>query len=182
MNPDLGECLLIRALNAISSEFGLPAAVEPAHTALAQPGATFVTLTLHDNLRGCIGTLEAWRSLAEDVCSNARAAAFRDPRFPPLSRDEWATTSVEVSLLQPPTALDFVDEEDARRQLRPGIDGLILEFGGHCGTFLPQVWESLPDPHDFLCQLKRKAGLPADFWAPGIRLLRYEVQKWKVTR
>ncbi|MDP2809602.1 MAG: AmmeMemoRadiSam system protein A [Rhodocyclaceae bacterium] len=182
MDDGLGEALLIRARNAIAAEFGEPARPEPDHPALHEPGAVFVTLTLQGcqgQLRGCIGSLEAHRPLGEDVRANARAAAFRDPRFPPLAADELPRTRVEVSLLAPATPIEFTDEEDAVRQLRPGIDGVILEVGGRRGTFLPQVWESLPEPRLFMAHLKQKAGLPADFWAPDVRLFRYEVQKWK---
>ncbi len=179
MTETLGRALLVRARNAIAGEFGIAPASEPDDPALGLPGATFVTLTQEGRLRGCIGSLEAHRSLDADVRENAKAAAFRDPRFPPLSRDELARTRVEVSLLTPATPIGFTDEEDAIRRLRPGIDGVILEWRGRRGTFLPQVWESLPDPGRFLAHLKQKAGLPADFWAPDVKLYRYEVQKWK---
>jgi hypothetical protein len=179
MAEDLGRALLARARNAIATELGEAAAPEPADPRLADAGATFVTLTQRGDLRGCIGSLEAWRPLDEDVRSNARAAAFRDPRFSPLRRDELARTRVEVSLLSPSTPLAFADEEDAVRQLRPGIDGVILEWHGRRGTFLPQVWESLPDRHLFLAHLKHKAGLPSDFWAPDVTISCYQVQKWK---
>lgn len=178
-DPDLGRALLIRARNAIAAEFGIAPAPEPDHLALHRPGATFVTLTQQGQLRGCIGSLEAWRPLDEDVKANAKAAAFGDPRFPPLSRGEFARTRVEVSLLSPPVPLDFTDETDAIRQMRPGIDGMIFEYHGRRGTFLPQVWESLPDPWQFFAHLKQKAGFPANFWSPDVRLYRYEVQKWK---
>lgn len=178
-DPQLGRALLVRARNAIAAEFGLAQLPEPDHTAVLQPGATFVTLTQAGQLRGCIGSLEAWRTLDEDVKANARAAAFGDPRFPPLSKGEFARTRIEVSLLTPPTPLDFTDEADAIRQMRPGIDGMIFEYHGRRGTFLPQVWESLPDPRQFFAHLKQKAGFPANFWAPDVRLYRYEVQKWK---
>jgi AmmeMemoRadiSam system protein A len=175
----LGEALLVRARNAIAAEFGQAPSFEPAHARLAAPAATFVTLTQDGDLRGCIGSLEAWRPLEQDVRANAVAAAFRDPRFAPLGRDELARTRVEVSLLGPAEALHFSDEEDALGQLRPGRDGIILEYGHHRSTFLPQVWESLPEPRQFLAQLKRKAGLPPNFWDRELRLSRYEVDKWK---
>ena len=146
---------------------------------LDRPGACFVTLSQEGKLRGCIGSLEAWRALREDVRANARAAAFSDPRFPPLAQDELARIRVEVSLLTPPQPLSFAGEEEALRQLRPGVDGVVLEQGSHRSTFLPQVWESLPDPRQFLAQLKIKAGLPPDFRSKDLRLSRYQVQKWK---
>jgi len=179
--PDdlLGNALLTRARNAIAGEFGEVPQAEPAHAALAQPGATFVTLTQHGQLRGCIGSLEAWRPLDADVRANAKAAAFRDPRFKPLSREELGHTRVEVSLLTPATPMNFSDEADAIRQMRPGTDGMIFECHGRRGTFLPQVWESLPEPSQYFSHLKQKAGFTADFWAPDVKLYRYEVQKWK---
>ena len=174
----LGEALLARARNAIAGELGGAQVKEPEHPALLQPGATFVTLTRHGELRGCIGSIEAHRSLEQDVRENARAAAFRDPRFAPLSAGELAATRVEVSLLTPAEPIRFATEEDAVRQLRPGIDGVILESERHRGTFLPQVWESVPDPWRFMSELKRKTGLANDFWSEDLRLYRYEVQKW----
>jgi AmmeMemoRadiSam system protein A len=143
------------------------------------PGAVFVTLTQDGRLRGCIGSLEACRSLREDLETNACAAAFRDPRFPPLSADELAATRVEVSILSKPEPMSFAGEADAVRQLRPGIDGVLLEYGRHRGTFLPQVWEQLPDPVQFMHHLKLKAGLPPDFWSDEMRLSRYTVEKFK---
>jgi hypothetical protein len=97
----------------------------------------------------------------------------------PLAEGELERTRVEVSLLTPATPMNFSSEEDAIAQMRPGIDGMILEYGMHRGTFLPQVWESLPAPRLFMAHLKQKAGLPADFWSPDLKLSRYEVQKWK---
>jgi AmmeMemoRadiSam system protein A len=178
-DDNLGAALLIRARNAIAADFGAAAQPEPHHPALAQPGATFVTLTQAGQLRGCIGSLEAWRPLDADVRANASAAAFRDPRFNPLSHEELAGTRVEVSLLTPAVPITFTDEVDAIRQLRPNIDGMIFECHGRRGTFLPQVWESLPEPHEFFAHLKQKAGFAANFWSPDIKLYRYEVQKWK---
>ncbi len=178
--PDpLGSALLVRARNAIAAEFGMPAVPEPEDPALVSPGATFVTLTQECHLRGCIGSLEAHRPLDTDVRANARAAAFADPRFSPLKLAELRRTRIEVSLLSPAVPIEFADEADAVTKLRPDIDGVILEWDGRRGTFLPQVWESLHEPQLFLNLLKQKAGLPADFWAPDVRLYRYEVQKWK---
>lgn len=179
MSDALGSALLIRARNAIAAELGAPTGPEPDNPALSQPGATFVTLTQNGNLRGCIGSLEASRRLDVDVCANARAAAFGDPRFSPLSLAELQGTRVEVSLLSPAVPIEFTDESDAIAQLHPNIDGVILQWDGRRGTFLPQVWENLREPRLFLNLLKQKAGLPADFWAPDVRLYRYEVRKWK---
>lgn len=179
MSDSLGLALLTRARNAIASELGAPTVPEPDDPALGQPGATFVTLTQDGHLRGCIGSLEATRRLDVDVRANARAAAFGDPRFSPLNLSELPDTRVEVSLLSPAEPIDFTDEADALAQLRPDVDGVILEWGGRRGTFLPQVWENLREPRLFLDLLKQKAGLPADFWAPDLKLYRYEVRKWK---
>jgi AmmeMemoRadiSam system protein A len=178
--PDrLGVALLIRARNSIAAELGAPTSGEPDDPALAGPGATFVTLTQDGHLRGCIGSLEAHRSLDADVRANARAAAFADPRFAPLRPSELQRTRIEVSLLSPAVPMVFASEQDAVAQLRPEVDGVILEWDGKRGTFLPQVWENLREPPLFLNLLKQKAGLPADFWAPDLRLYRYEVRKWK---
>ena len=178
VDQQLGDALLARSRNAIASELGGAQVKEPEHPALHQPGATFVTLTQQGKLRGCIGSIEAFRSLDQDVRENARAAAFRDPRFAPLSAGELAATRVEVSLLTHAEPIRFATEEDAVRQLRQGIDGVILESERHRGTFLPQMWERLSDPSQFMTQLKRKAGLAEDFWSKDLRLYRYEVQKW----
>jgi hypothetical protein len=175
----LGEALLVRARNAIAARLAQATRVEPAHPALALPGATFVTLTRDGQLRGCIGSLEAHRPLEQDVRANAIAAAFRDPRFAALTVNELPRTRIEVSLLTAPTPLSFSSEADALSQLRPNLDGVILTAGNHRGTFLPQVWEQLPEPRQFLANLKQKAGLPANWWSAEVQLQRYEVRKWK---
>lgn len=174
----LGPTLLGLARAAIAGEFGLDWPLPAPLVALAEPGATFVTLKRAGQLRGCIGSLQAHRPLGLDVRANARAAAFADQRFPKLVREEFTLIEVEVSLLSDPEPMQFADEPDLLRQLRPGVDGLIFEYGGRRGTFLPQVWEQLPQPEQFLAHLKRKAGWPLDFWAPGINVARYTVDKW----
>jgi len=180
MSTELGSTLLKLSRAAIGSRFGGgDGAVAPALPELAQPGATFVTLTMRGELRGCIGSLEARRLLRDDVQHNALAAAFRDPRFPPLERRDFDLVRIEVSLLAPPERMEAQNEDDALGQLRPGTDGLIFMRGANRATFLPQVWESLPDPRHFMMQLKRKAGLPADFWSGDVELARYTVTKWK---
>jgi AmmeMemoRadiSam system protein A len=176
---ELGLALVRIARAAIGSRLGAPGDAAPGHAALARPGATFVTLTQGGDLRGCIGTLEAARPLGIDVRENALAAAFRDPRFEPLRVDEFETTSVEVSLLSASEPVAFVDEAHLTAQLRPGVDGVILEYGRHRATFLPQVWDALPSPGDFLAALKRKAGLPVNFRDPAMNVRRYAVIKWK---
>jgi AmmeMemoRadiSam system protein A len=179
MSTELGEALLRIARDAIAARFDVAPRGTPENPALDDRGASFVTLTRAGELRGCIGTLEAYRPLREDVYENALAAAFRDSRFNPLTREELPRTRVEVSLLTPPEPFPFRDEADALARLRPGVDGVVLTFEFHRATFLPQVWESLPDPHRFLAELKRKAGLPADFWDDRLNLSRYGVTKWK---
>ena len=174
----LGAALIERARNAIASELGLPVAAETVHDALAAPGATFVTLRRRGELRGCVGTLVAERPLADDVRHHAVAAAFGDTRFEPLSASEFADLEVEVSLLEPMQPLPAANEADARQALRPGIDGLLLEWRERRATFLPQVWEQLPSPREFLAALKAKAGLPRDFWAADLKLSRYGVRKF----
>ena len=146
---------------------------------LSEPGATFVTLTQHGQLRGCTGSLKALRPLAQDVCQNALAAAFHDARFPPLTPTELATIRIEVSLLSPQQPIRFNGEADALSQMRPGIDGIVFECGTCRSTFLPQVWEHLPQPVRFLAELKRKAGLAENFWSPEVKLHRYTVVKWE---
>jgi AmmeMemoRadiSam system protein B/AmmeMemoRadiSam system protein A len=175
---DLGDVLLPIARSSIGGVLGLDFATCEDHPSLRELGACFITLTRQGRLRGCIGSLQAHRTLLEDVKANARAAAFMDPRFQPLSANEFRQVRVEVSLLSASEALDFSHEEQAIASLRPGIDGVILEWTQHRGTFLPQVWEQLPDPRHFLAQLKRKAGLAEDFWSDDLRLHRYTVTKW----
>ena len=145
---------------------------------LEEPAATFVTLRMAGELRGCIGTLEARRGLAEDVADNARAAAFRDPRFPPVDPMELMELQIEISVLSAREVLPARTEEEALTQLRPGIDGVVIEFGGNKATFLPQVWEGLPEPVLFLSELRRKAQLPPRFWHPEMRISRYTVEKY----
>jgi hypothetical protein len=173
-----GKVLLGLVRDAIAEALGAPPKPLPREDWLQEYGATFVTLTQCGQLRGCIGSLQAHRPLVEDIRHNACAAAFQDPRFAPLERDELEATCCEVSLLSPAEPMQFKDEADALAQLRPGIDGVILEYGRYRSTFLPQVWEQLPDPQQFMAHLKHKAGLPGDFWDGGIRLSRYTVTKW----
>lgn len=137
--------------------------------------ATFVTLTLDGKLRGCVGSLRAHRPLGEDVINNARAAAFHDPRFAPVGKEELARLTIEVSVLSPPYALPSGTRDEALAALTPGRDGVILETQQHRATFLPQVWAQLPTPQEFMAQLLRKAGLPPDYWSEDIQLSRYTV-------
>lgn len=178
MTTDRGPILLGIARGAIAEELGLGAPPDAEAPWLQEPGATFVTLKLHGELRGCIGTLTARSPLREDVAYNARAAAFHDSRFPPLSRGEFPGIDLEVSLLSPLEPIPHAGEAHLLTLLRPGLDGVVLEWGSCRGTFLPQVWEQLPDPKDFLDHLKRKAGLPRNAWNEGIKASRYTVARF----
>ena len=140
--------------------------------------ATFVTLERHADLRGCIGVLDAFRPLVTDVARNAFAAAFEDPRFPPLRAAEYPELTLKLSVLTPAEPLSFGSEAELLAQIRPGVDGLILSDRGRRGTFLPSVWEQLPDPRDFLDHLKRKAGLPMGYWSDSLRVSRYGTESF----
>jgi MEMO1 family protein len=174
----LGAALLSRARNAIARALDLPTHDEPHHPVLRCLCATFVTLRRDGELRGCIGTLSAQRELADDVRRHALAAAFRDPRFEPLRVEEFAQLEIEVSLLDAARPLAAGSEAEVHAALRPGVDGVLLEWRGRSATFLPQVWEQLPQPGEFMAALKHKAGLPADFWAEDLRLSCYRVRKY----
>ncbi len=174
-----GAILVGIARDAIARRLGAAAGTPPEAPWLERPGASFVTLKTGGNLRGCIGSLEAHRPLAADVAANAEAAAFRDPRFPPLEAAEWTRCEIEVSLLSAPRPIAFTDEDELLDSIRPGVDGLIIEHAGRRGTFLPQVWESLPDTRAFLGELRKKAGIAADISITRCRLLRYRASKWR---
>ena len=176
---EAGAILLPLARAAIAAKVGVEHRAAADAEWLRATGACFVTLTHQARLRGCIGTLHAARMLLDDVRHNAVAAAFHDPRFKPLTKEEYVGISVEVSVLSPLMPLNFADEPQALAQLRPGIDGLTFEFGHHRSTFLPQVWESYKEPAEFLGRLKIKAGLPPDFWDADVKLARYMVSKWR---
>lgn len=176
---EAGRVLLGMARGAIEEKLlGRPLA-QPQAAWLQQSGASFITLTKDGALRGCIGSLEAARPLGLDLAQNAFAAAFRDPRFAPVSAGEWSRCRVEVSLLGAPKPLRFADEVDLLEQIRVGEDGLILSYQGRRATFLPQVWESLPDKRTFLGELVRKAGLPGETRLTRCQVSRYRVAKWK---
>jgi AmmeMemoRadiSam system protein A len=159
-------------------EHGTPlkVAVKDYTHALQENGAAFVTLHINDQLRGCIGSLEAYRPLAEDVAEHGFDAAFRDPRFPPLRQDEFKSLDIHIEVLNPAEAMTFTSEDDLLAQLRPGLDGLILSDGFHKGTFLPTVWESLQTPQEFFNHLKQKAGLPMHHWSDTIKVERYTTE------
>jgi len=178
MSDERGVVLLPIARAAISGALKVSYKADESAPWLAEHGACFVTLTQRGELRGCIGSLQAHQPLLADIKGNAISAAIRDPRFTPLSTEELDITTVEISLLSSTQAMEVRDEADALAQLRPGVDGIIFDYGRYRSTFLPQVWESLAQPRQFLGMLRRKAGLPDDFWAEGVKLSRYTVTKW----
>jgi uncharacterized protein len=174
------EAILRVAREAIrhESERGDPLVVDEAAypPELRAVRATFVTLHLGGEFVGCIGTIQPRESIVASVARNARAAAFDDPRSPGVRAADVDRLDIHVSLLGPLEAMRFESEADLVSQLRPGVDGLVIEDRFYRGTFLPSVWESLPEPAAFLSQLKRKAGLPEDYWSPTLAAYRYTVE------
>ena len=153
---------------------------ETVSSKFAERRGTFVTLTINNNLRGCIGHIIPQEALIEGIRINAINAAFRDPRFRPLSRKEWDKVHIEISILTDPKPLEYLDANDLLAKLRPGVDGLIIKKGAAQATFLPQVWEQLPDKQDFLTHLCSKAGLGRDEWKQGnLKVLTYQVQAFE---
>ncbi len=152
----------------------LPVSADDYPEPLRRHVASFVTLYHQGELRGCVGSARACRPLVEDVSANAFASAFRDSRFPALTADEQDQLSLSVSLLTDPAPMTFTDEADLLAQLRPGIDGLIIDCDRARSLFLPQVWQSLPEPRQFLAHLKRKAGLRTNDWPPDLVAARFE--------
>jgi len=144
---------------------------------LAKKAATFVTLFVNGQLKGCIGTLTPCRSLAEDVLENASGAAFEDHRFTPVTLNDLDRLKIEISILTEPVPLIFDDEADLLGKITKDLDGLILKLGDVRATFLPSVWEKLPDKKQFLGQLKKKAGLRPDFWSDRLQFFKYQVEK-----
>lgn len=179
MSIDRGPTLLAIARGAIAGELGMRPIPFEAASWLEVPAATFVTLHRLGSLRGCVGTLVPRRPLGEDVASNARMAAFHDSRFPPLTWSEFDDTEMEVSVLSALEPVPCQGEAQLLAQLRPEEDGLVLEWQGQRSAFLPQVWEELPEPGDFLAHLKRKARLPMDFWRDGMRFSRFTVTRFQ---
>lgn len=179
-DTDLGPILLKLTRAAIAHHLGLaPAPEVPDDARLHERGASFITLLRDGQLRGCIGSLRRSHPLGEDVMTNAIAAASKDSRFPPLTGEELDGIAIEVSVLSEPEFIDFFGEEELLAQLRPFEDGLILFSGCSSATFLPQVWEQLPEPRAFLNALKHKAGLPTNREVVELMAARYHVQKWK---
>ena len=180
MPPETGQTLIAIARGAIARQLNPDTRFNvPDADWLQAKRASYVTL-LHDGrLRGRSGTLEAQRTLAEDVMANAVAAACKDPRFKPLGRDEFANTRIEVCVLSALESLQTTDEAATLAQLRPGTDGVVLEYGCHRSSFLPEMWDHSADAAEFLARLKYQAGLPPDFWSPEVRIGRYTAIKWQ---
>lgn len=156
-----------------------PISLENYSSDLTASGAAFVTLTLRGALRGCVGGLEAVRPLVEDVCDHAVAAAREDYRFHPVTPAEVGQLEIEISRLTPPQPLDYQSPEELPRLLHPGVDGVILYNGPARATFLPQVWEKLPDPDEFLSHLCQKMGAPSRLWrAKRLRVAVYQVEEF----
>ena len=177
--PD-GAVLLEIARGAIAEHFGGPRVVRPVGMPwLDEPRAVFVTLKLDGELRGCVGQLVARFPLFEAVREAATSAAFRDSRFFPLTEAELARVQLEVSVLSPLEKLEVKSEDDLLAKVRPGVDGLVLSHDFRSGLFIPEMWKQLPDPHDFLFHLKRKARLPANAWLPGTQVERFTAQHWE---
>lgn len=173
-----GITLLALARASVEESLNGPRVQVPPEPWLAEPGACFVTLRKDGELRGCIGSIEAHRSLSEDVLENARNAAHRDPRFSPLQRNELDAVRFEVSLLSALERVEAETQQEAIAKLRPCVDGVVLQWGPHRGVFIPKMWEQLPDPVEFLSFLRRKAGLPRSEWLSGTRLWRFTAENW----
>lgn len=172
---------LARQTIARGCQGGLPPEVnshdQPA--AFLQQGACFVTLHKHGDLRGCIGSIEARRPLLDDVINNAFASAFRDHRFAPVQEHELADLHIEISILTPQQLMPVKTEEELLTSLKPGVDGLVLDSLRYRATFLPQVWEQLPEPKTFLAHLKQKAGMPANSWPEDMKCYKYQCIKFE---
>ncbi len=176
-----GEYLLLEARKTIQGRLSgkkeIPRETKDLATVFHERRGTFVTLTTHGNLRGCIGHIIPQESLIEGIRENAVNAAFRDPRFSPLTGDEWENVHIEISILTEPKSLTYTDGKDLLNKLRPGIDGVIIKKGFHQSTFLPQVWDQLPDKKAFLNHLCLKAGLSENAWEKGdLEVSTYQVQ------
>ncbi len=149
---------------AVREDRKLPIQLEEYSNLLRQNGASFVTLTLHGRLRGCIGTLQAYQPLVMDVRDHAILAALEDPRFPPVSQAELAKLNIEISRLTEPKPFPYQTPEELLKGLHPGNDGVVLRYGHRSATYLPQVWDQIPDPAEFLSELCLKMGAAADTW------------------
>ena len=156
-----------------------PLEVDSLTQRLRENGASFVTLTIHDDLRGCIGALEAYQPLAEDVREHAIAAALEDPRFPPVHESELGSIAIEVSYLTKPQEVQYSNSEDLLLKIRPHVDGIILKHGFRRATFLPQVWEKIPESEEFLRQLCYKMGERPNLWREAkLQVYVYQVEEF----
>lgn len=184
LTPEERVLLLTIARHAVQAaacgELLPPLSIETLPPRLQIPGASFVTLTRKNGeLRGCIGALEAYLPLAEDVQEHAVAAALHDYRFPPLQQCELSDLVIEISRLTFPRAMAYECPEDLVKALRPGVDGVVVRDGVYRATFLPQVWAKLPEPEDFLGHLCQKMGAPADLWRfKRLQVLTYQVEEF----
>ena len=184
--PHQGQQLIKLARQTIAEELGQPlstnsrASTQFEGKIFQSHRASFVTLTIGGQLRGCIGSLAAAEPVTTNISKNAINAAFHDPRFSPLSLDEFSGISIDISILSEPVRLTYDDTDDLLTKLRPGIDGVILRKDTASATFLPQVWEQLPKPEDFLEHLCLKAGLSSQAWRAGnLEIQIYQVQYFK---
>lgn len=171
--------MLHLARNAIAAQLNMEPLQSTENAQLNEHGACFITLTKNGDLRGCIGSLQAYRPLKEDIVQNARAAAFNDPRFRPLTSSELPLVTIEVSVLTEPEAVTFNSTEELFSLIRPDVDGVIIEKGYHRATFLPQVWLQLPTHPQFFSHLLQKAALPEDTPLTDLTVQRYQVEKFK---
>jgi len=184
LTEEMGKYLLSVARQTIEQElFGRKKPEKPERDLPAifhERRGTFVTLTIQGGLRGCIGHIIPQESLIEGITVNAINAAFRDPRFRPLNREEWKNVKIEISILTEPEPLSYTDADDLLKKLRPGVDGVIIKKGRHQATFLPQVWEQLPKKKEFLGHLCLKAGLDGNAWRQGdLEVSTYQVQAFE---
>ncbi len=165
--------------NAVKGKAASPFNQTSLTQTLREQGSSFVTLTIHGELRGCIGALEAYQPLAEDVREHAIAAALNDPRFPPLTQLELSRIQIEVSRLTSPQELEYADVDDLLKKLRPHVDGVILKHRHRRATFLPQVWEKIPDPVEFLEELCYKMGERGNLWRQAkLQVYVYQVEEF----
>ncbi len=183
LTKEEGEHLLLLARKTIEARLfkkELPAEKDDSSEKYLEKRGTFVTLTINDNLRGCIGHIIPQESLIEGIRINSINAAFKDPRFPPLSKEEWDRVRVEISILTEPEPLEYSGADDLLNKLRPGIDGVIINKGYAQATFLPQVWDQLPDKAQFLTHLCLKAGMDGSEWKRGgLTVYTYQVQAFE---
>jgi AmmeMemoRadiSam system protein A len=178
LSPEQRQRLLVLARHSIESRSRTVDEIDDTDQSLSDPGCCFVTLHKDGKLRGCIGALAPHQPLLNDIAEHAYAAAYQDPRFPPVQPDEFAALDIEISILQPEQPIDFIDKADLLQQLRPHIDGLTIQAGSHQATFLPAVWKQLPTPEDFLLHLMAKAGISSSPWPSDLQAWRYTTEQF----